>query len=73
MNLFFVERFSYLGGSKYIVGIILVPQAVPFVERFIIPCPYLGESTIRGFTVYRTHTDSNNISDSSVGVVTFGK
>ena len=27
------------------VGIILGPQAVPFVERFIVLCPYLREST----------------------------
>ena len=27
------------------------PQAVSFVERFIVLCPYLGESTIAGSTV----------------------
>ena len=26
----------------------LEPQVFSFVERFIILCPYLGESTIRG-------------------------
>ena len=44
-DLFFVER---LRGSKCIVGIILGPQVMSFVERFVILCPYLGESTIRG-------------------------
>ena len=39
-------------GSKCIVGIILRPQIVSFVERFIILCPYLGESTTGGFTVF---------------------
>ena len=28
------------------------PQVLSFVERFIILCPYLGESTIRGSTRY---------------------
>ena len=52
----FVERFSSLRGSKCIVDIILGPQAVPFLERFIVLCPYLGESTIRGSTVLRPTT-----------------
>ena len=47
----FVERLSSLGGSKCILGIILGPQVVSFVERLIMQCPYLGESTIRGSTV----------------------
>ena len=47
-DLFFVERFSSSGDSNCIVGIILEPQVVPFVERFIILRPYLGESTIGG-------------------------
>ena len=50
-DLVFVERFSSLEGSKIIVGIILGPQVVSFVDRFIILCPYLGESTIGDFTV----------------------
>ena len=29
-------------------GNILLPQAVSFVERFVILCLYFGESTIRG-------------------------
>ena len=49
--LFFEERFSSLEGSKCIVGIILGPQVLSFVERFIILCPNLGESTIGGFTI----------------------
>ena len=40
--------FSYLGGSKCVVGIKLGPQVLSFVERFIILCPYLGESTMEG-------------------------
>ena len=51
-DLFFVERFSSLAGSKCIAGIILGPQVVSFVERFIILCPHLGESTIGGSTVF---------------------
>ena len=51
VNVFFVERFSSLEGSKCIVGIILGPQVVSFVETFIILCPYLGESAIGGSTV----------------------
>ena len=47
-NLFFVERFSFLGGSKCIVGVILGLQVMSFVERFVILCPHSGESTIGG-------------------------
>ena len=39
---------SSLGSSKCMVGTILALQVVSFVERFIIPCPYLEESTIGG-------------------------
>ena len=42
-DLSFVERFSSLGGSKCIVGIILGSSVVSFVERFVILCPYLEE------------------------------
>ena len=31
-------------------GCILGPQVISFVERFIVLCPYLGKSTIRGST-----------------------
>ena len=44
-DLFFVERFTSLGGSKCTAGNIPGPQAVSFVERFIVLCPYLKEST----------------------------
>ena len=55
--LLFVERLSSLGDSRCIVGIMLRPQVVSFVERFITLCPYLGESTIRGSTLLCTvHT-----------------
>ena len=37
-DLFFVQRLSSSGGSKYIVGIILEPQVVSFIERFITLC-----------------------------------
>ena len=37
------------GKSEYLFG----PQAVSFVERSTIHCPYLRGSTIRGSTVYR--------------------
>ena len=50
--LFFVERFSSLRGSKCIVGILLEPEVMSFVERSIILCPYLGESTIRGSSLF---------------------
>ena len=33
----------------------LGPQAVSFVESFIVPCPYLGEFTFRGSSLYITH------------------
>ena len=46
-DLFFVKRLFSLGGSKRIVGIVLGPYFVSFVERFVILCPYSGESTIR--------------------------
>ena len=45
-DLSFVEKFSSLGSSKCIVGIILGLYVMSFVERFIMQCPYLGESTI---------------------------
>ena len=35
-DLFFVERFLVFGRFKCIVGIIMGPQALSFVERFII-------------------------------------
>ena len=53
-DLFFVERFSSLEGSRCILGIILGPQVMSFVERFIILCPYLGEPAIRGSTASHT-------------------
>ena len=37
------------------VGIILNPYVVSFVERFVILCPYFGESTIGGPTVNVYH------------------
>ena len=65
-DLFFVERLSSLGGSKYIVQIILGPQAVSFVERFIILCPYLGESTVRGSTVRGSTVRGSTVRGSTV-------
>ena len=50
-TLFSVKRFSSFEGSKCMVGIILGLSVVSFVERFIILCPYLGESTIGGSAV----------------------
>ena len=38
-----------------------------FVERFIIPCPYLGESTIRGSTVHLEATSSAYIDNNQSG------
>ena len=37
--------------NNYMGRNILGPQAVSFVERLILLCPYLGESTIRGSSV----------------------
>ena len=53
LHLCFVRRLSSLGGAKCLsitVKKCLGPHAMSFVERFIILCPYLGESTIRGST-----------------------
>ena len=55
LHLFFVRRVSSLGGAKCIKTIQRIYfglQAVSFVERFIVLCPYFGESTIRGSTVF---------------------
>ena len=51
-DLFFLDVVLF-GGSKCIVEIIMGPQChvMSFVERFIILCPYMGESTIRGSTI----------------------
>ena len=47
-----------MGGLECIVVIILGPQVMSFVERFIILCPYLGEFTIGGSTVLEpAHND----------------
>ena len=52
----FVERLSSFGGSKcirtIIVKSILGPRPVSFIERSIIPCPYLGGSTIVEISLY---------------------
>ena len=50
-DLSFVERLSSLGGSKCIVGIILGPYIMSFIERVIILYSHLEEPTIRGSTV----------------------
>ena len=39
-----------------------VSCVVSFVERFIILCPYLGETTIRGSTVYQVGTSTQQTS-----------
>ena len=67
-DLFFVERFSSLGGSKCTVGIILGPKVVLFVERLVILCPYLEESTIGGSTVYKTSTCTSKRSTCTIGI-----
>ena len=59
VDLFSVERFSSLGGCKCIAGIILRPSAMSFLERFIVLCPYLGETTIIGSTVLRVSIKTN--------------
>ena len=51
LYLLFVRRLSSFGGSKCIGTIRRIswgPQAVSFVERLIVLCPYLGESAIGG-------------------------
>ena len=54
-DLFFVERFSSLGGSKCYCRNYTGAISRVLCKRFVILCPYLGESTIGVFTVENIH------------------
>ena len=48
-----VVLFSEVGNVlNYIESKYLGPRAVSLVESFVMHCPYLGGSTIGGFTVF---------------------